>query len=257
MKEEKAFQLKERLQASAIHLAVSFLVVLLAAWFVFALWYPYPYREISGGREMFFIIVTVDVLIGPVITFTVFNRTKSRDELIKDLGIVGLVQLAALFYGMWTVCVARPVHLVFEFDRFRVIHAVEVPEEMLSQTPNGIDALPLTGPTLLAVRPFRDANEQADATLQALQGVHLSARPDLWQEYSQARERVLTSAQLVTDLKQRLPERLELIDRGIRRTGKTEDALLYLPVISRDTVWTVLLDMSDAGVLGFIELDTF
>jgi len=62
----------------------------------------------------------VDVILGPLITLTVFNRSKPRSELVRDLTVVGLIQLAALGYGLWTVFVARPVHLVFEYDRFRV-----------------------------------------------------------------------------------------------------------------------------------------
>jgi hypothetical protein len=47
-----------------------------AAALVFGVWYPYPYREISGGRELFLIVVTVDVIWGHCITLAVFNRTK-------------------------------------------------------------------------------------------------------------------------------------------------------------------------------------
>ena len=45
---------------------------------VFAVWYPYPYREISGGRDLFLLVVAVDVVLGPLITFAVFNRAKPR-----------------------------------------------------------------------------------------------------------------------------------------------------------------------------------
>ena len=78
-------------------------MALLAAALVFGLWYPYPYREISGGRELFFIIVAVDVVMGPLLTFAVFNRKKPLKELKRDLGVIVLLQLAALGYGLWTV----------------------------------------------------------------------------------------------------------------------------------------------------------
>jgi len=119
---------KFRLKAAAVHLCISLLVAGCAAWLVFGVWYPYPYREISGGRELFMLVVTVDVMLGPLITFIVFDRRKPRRELGRDLALVGLIQLAGLGYGLWTVHAARPVHLVFEIDRFRVIHAVDVPE---------------------------------------------------------------------------------------------------------------------------------
>src|SRR4051812_9236072 len=94
---------KERLKASGIHLGVSLCVALCAALLVFAAWYPYPYREISGGRELFMIVTGVDVVLGPLITLTIFNPAKSRRELTLDLSVVAGIQIAALCYGLWTV----------------------------------------------------------------------------------------------------------------------------------------------------------
>ena len=170
MLEQKPSNWKDRLRASGIHLGLSLCIAALAAWLVFGLWYPYPYREISGGRELFLIVIAVDVILGPLITLVVFNRAKPWTELRRDLIIVVLIQLAALGYGLWTVWVARPVHLVFEYKLFRVVHAIDIPVELLDKTPTGITALPMTGPTLLSLRPFKDSGESMDATLAAVGG---------------------------------------------------------------------------------------
>jgi hypothetical protein len=251
------FNWKERLHASGIHFCISVAIALLAALLVFLVWYPDPYREISGGRELFLILVLVDVVLGPLITFAIFNRAKPWRVLARDLMIVGLIQLSALGYGMWTVFQARPVHLVFEFDRFRVVHAVDVPEEMLDQAPPGVEALPLRGPTVLAVRLFRDEEERMDATLAALGGVHLSARPDLWQVYADARPRVLEVAKPVSELSKRFPESVAQIDQAIARTERSSDSLLSLPMVARGSTWTVLIDASTTDVVGFLPLDSF
>lgn len=248
--------LRDRLRASAIHLLLSGAIAALCALLVFGIWYPYPYREISSGRELFFIVVLVDVILGPLITFTVFSRAKPMTELRRDLTIVVLLQIAALAYGLWTVSAARPVHLVFEFDRFRVVHAIDVPEDMLNKTPAGIDALPLTGPTLLAVRPFRDANESMEATMAALQGATLAARPDLWEPYAQATPRVLLAAHPVAALKSRFPAREAEIDQLIAGAGGNPQTALYLPLVGRKSFWTVLMDPA-ANVLGALPLDSF
>lgn len=248
--------LRDRLRASAIHLLLSGSVAALCALLVFGIWYPYPYREISGGRELFLIVVLVDIILGPLITFTVFNRAKPIKELRRDLTIVVLLQIAALAYGLWTVSAARPVHMVFEIDRFRVVHAIDVPEELLNKTPTGVDALPLTGPTLLAVRPFRDANESMEATFAALQGAPLAARPDLWEPYAQARPRVILAARPVALLKSRFPDSAAEIDQLIAATGGNPQTAVYLPLVGRKSFWTVLMDPA-ANVLGALPLDSF
>ncbi len=248
---------KDRLKASAIHLLLSLAIASLAALLVFGVWYPYPYREISGGRELFLIVVTVDVILGPLITLVVFNRSKPWRELRRDLGMVVVIQLIALSYGLWTVAVARPVHMVFEFDRFRVVHAIDVPPELLAKTPVAINALPLAGPTVLAVRPFHDAMEEGDATLAALQGVALSARPDLWQPYADAVPRVLAEAHPVATLKTRFPQSAEEIDRVLNAVGRTPQTAVYLPMIGRKSFWTVFLDPVSAQVVATMPLDSF
>jgi hypothetical protein len=253
----RTFFWKDRLRASGIHFCISLAVASLAALLVFLVWYPYPYREVSGGRELFLILVSVDVVLGPLITLMIFNRSKPRRELVRDLAIVGLIQLSALAYGMWTVFVARPVHLAFEIDRFRVIHAVDVPVEMMEQAPPELQSLPLFGQSVLAVRPFRSAEESYEATMAALQGVHLGARPDLWQAYPQARMRVLLAAKPAAQLKQRFPEQTDLIDPAIARTGQSVESLVTLPLVGRSSYWTVLLDSATAEVVGFIPLDSF
>jgi hypothetical protein len=249
--------LRLRIRASAIHLGISFALATVAAMLVFGIWYPYPYRDSSGGKELFLIITSVDVMLGPLITLAVFNVKKPFRELRRDLLIVVVFQLSALVYGLWVVCMARPVQLVFEFDRFRVVHAIEIPSDLIEQAPKGIKPLPLTGPTLLAVRPFRNADEAREATLAALGGVALSARPDLWQPYTDAKDRVLAEAKTITELKARNPKYQPQIDEAIRELKLPETDLRYLPMVERKSFWTVLIDEKTAEVMAFIELDSF
>jgi hypothetical protein len=201
--------------------------------------------------------VSVDVVLGPLITLAIFDRRKPGRELIRDLTVVGLIQLAALGYGLWSVFVARPVHLVFEYSRFVVVHAVDVPQDSLGQAPANLQNLPLMGPTLLTLRPFKDNNEKVNATLAALQGATLSARPDFWQSYAAGTVDVLKNAKPVTELKSRFPTLVHDIDSTLAATGRKSDTLVYLPMIGRKSYWTVFLDPISAEVLGFLPLDSF
>jgi hypothetical protein len=248
---------RDRLQASAIHLAISLTIAALCALLVFGFWYPYPYREISGGRELFVLLVSVDVIMGPLITLTVFNRSKPWSELRRDLALVAMLQLAALGYGLWTVSVARPVHMVFEYDRFRVVHAIDVPAELLDQTPATVVALPLTGPTMLALRAFRSDQEKMDATLAALQGLPLAARPDLWQPYAAATAEILRAARPVSALMSRHPTQVEAIDKVLKAAARSPTSTLYLPLVGRKSFWTVFLDPVTATVVASLPLDSF
>ena len=72
---------------------------------------------------------------------------------------------------------ARPVHLVFELDRFRVVHRAAVDDALLARAPAPLAAMPPTGPTLLAVRPFKDRPQQTPAPPAAPLCTTLGLRP--------------------------------------------------------------------------------
>ena len=248
--------LRDRLRASALHLAVSLAIAAFAAMLVFELWYPSPYRELSGGRELFFWVVLVDVTLGPLITLVIFNRSKTRRHLLMDLMMVGSLQLAALSYGLWTVFAARPVHLVFEYQRMAVVHAVDVPPDQLTQAPVDLQSLPLTGPTLLSLRPLQ-ASEFVESTMQALGGLAQAAQPKLWQPYDAARAEILKESQPATQLMQRFADKSGTIDRVVAQTGLPLKRLRFLPLLSRKNAWTVLIDSETTEPVGFIDLDSF
>ena len=252
------FNLKDRLKASGIHLAISLAIAALAAALVFLVWYPYPYREISGGRELFILIVTIDVILGPLITFAVFNRAKPMRELKRDLTVVVLIQLAALGYGLWTVFVARPVLLVFEYNRFRVVHAIEIDETELPKALPALRQMPMGGVKPLGLRAFKDGNEMADATIAAVGGgVSLSAKPELWQPYAASAVQIKLVAKPMAVLKTKFPTNAAQIDAAITSSGKSMDQLSWLPMVGRKSYWTVLIDAQSTLPVAYLPLDSF
>lgn len=246
-----------RPRASAIHLAFSAILAAICAALVFLLWYPAPYGAMSGVSGVFLMMLGVDVVLGPLVTWVVFNPAKPRAELLRDLAVVVLVQLAALSYGMWTVFAGRPVHAVFEYDRIRMVHANEIPEEFLRQVPPGIEAFPLTGPTLLALRPFKNNGEQMSAVFAALNGVQMSARPELWMPYSHAVPEILKAAKPLGALTAAKPAFAVPLQEALRAHHRTADNTVYLPLASRAGFGTALLDATTGEPVALLPLDSF
>ncbi len=245
-----------RLKAAGIHLGLSVLLAVLAALLVFQVWYPYPYRDISGGRDLFLLVVAVDVVMGPLLTLTVFNPKKPLAELRRDLALIVVLQLAALGYGLWTVAVARPVHPVFEISRFVVVHAVDIPAELMAKAPPELQRLPLTGPTLLSVRAFKSSDEQFDATTIALNGLAVGAQPNLWQSYDKGKADVLAIAKPLAELKARFASRVPEIDKALKAIP-ARVAVGYVPMVGRSSFWTVFVDLKTAEVLAFVPIDPY
>lgn len=245
------------MRASVVHLGLSIAVAGLAAALVFGLWYPYPYRETSGGRALFQLVVLVDIIVGPLVTLAVFDVRKPWRVMRRDLAVIAVLQLAALGYGLWTVYAARPVHLVFEYHRFQVVHAVDVSPERLAKAPADLRTMPLTGPTLLSLRPFKDNEEMMRSTETAMAGLPQAAQADLWRSYEAARDEVRQAAKPLSELRARFPSQSPAIDAGVAATGRPASALGAIPMIDRQFAWTVLVDRNTAEVVGFLPLDSF
>lgn len=246
-----------RVRAAFIHFLVSLCIILPIGVIIFGVWYPSPYRSISGGGDLFSLLMFVDMMLGPLITFVIFSRQKSVWILRRDIFIVVLLQLSALGYGVWSIAVARPVHLVFEIDRFRIVHAIEVERVFLEKALPSLQSLPWNGPTLLAVRPFRSMQEKMEATVAALQGVHLGYRADLWIPYQQAIPAILAAAKPTQLLIRRFPEKATLINAELVRINRSPESIVALPLVARASYWTVFLDPLTAEVISFIPLDSF
>ncbi|RYE42076.1 MAG: pilus assembly protein [Hyphomicrobiales bacterium] len=249
--------LLNKFRAFSVHLCLSIFVSLLAALLVFGFWYSYPYRDISGGKSLFLMLLGVDIILGPLITFCVYNPEKSKLEKLIDFSFIGILQLTALVYGLWTMYQARPVHVVFEYDRFVVVHAFEVPPTDFSSLPSGIDPLPISGPTFISLRPVRE-QDKLEFTMAALSGVPVAAQSDLWRPYADAKNEIRKVARPATELLMRFPSHAVQIKESIRRAGSVPEKIVYLPIASRgDQFWTILLNQDSLHPVGWLPIDTF
>jgi len=247
--------LRARLRATGIHLMIGVTVAVVAATLVFALWYPWPFRLASGGQGLFVLIVSVDLVLGPLLTLAVFDIAKGWRHLRRDLAVIGALQVAALAFGLCTVYEARPVAIVFETDRFRVITAGDVYLPELTEAPIVYQRLPLTGPWLLGTRSTKPGEERNDALFMGLKGVDVGQRPRFWQPYELSRSAALARSRPVAVLTQHYPAQKAEIEALVGELRVLPGDARFLPLVARHD-WVVL--MSATGeVVGYAPLDGF
>ena len=244
-------------QAAGIHSLCSVLVASLAAWVVFGVWYAYPYREISGGRELFLLVVVVDVVCGPLLTLVLFNPKKPRKELWVDLSLVALIQFAALGYGVWAVWQARPLYLVQEVDRFKVISAPDVEAKALALLPDSIKPRLFGGPQIVNIRPAKTVEEHNKVLIEAAAGGRdYGSRPEFYIPYdSAAALRAFIHAKPLAVFLEKQPSQQEAAQKLAREKGADIAQWLYLPVVARQD-WVAVLD-KQGQIQGFLRGDGF
>lgn len=105
-----------KLKATAVHLSLSGIVFIYLAYQIYYNWYPQPYFQIDGGWQGLRLIAAVDLVLGPLLTFLIFDLSKTRREIVFDLSIILIVQLGSLAYGIHAAYTQRPVAIVTFID---------------------------------------------------------------------------------------------------------------------------------------------
>ena len=244
-------------RAAGIHAVCSMLLAALAAIFVFDLWYPSFFRFVAGGQSLFFLVVSVDVVCGPLLTLVLFDPRKPRAELARDLALVGLIQLAALSYGLWTVWQARPLFLVLEVDRFRVIAAPDLNINALKSLPPELMPKWWSGPLIVGLLPIKDPSIRKSLMLEAVAGGRdYSQHPEYYLPYSS--EIGLQAIARFKPLEIFLalhPDQRSNIQDILLHHGLSLNEVRFLPVVGREE-WIALLD-KNAQIVGYIKGDGF
>ena len=243
---------------AGIHFVLSLLVATLLAALVFWAWYPHPYRGLMGSFKLFWLIVGIDVVCGPLLTFILASPKKKRREMALDLSLVAAIQLSAFVYGMYNVYQARPVAVVYEIDRLRALAKADIYAEELPQAPEGYRELPLFGIWQLAARGKTDNDDTlADINL-AFKGYDIGQRPSWWIPYADAREAMQKRAKPLSELAGRIgAEKRALLEKTAQKHAETLETLWYLPLTSpTSSEWTAILD-KDMVFLDAVEINGF
>ena len=245
------------LRAAGVHLLCSVLVALVFAWVVLGLWYPYPYRELSGGRELFLLIVGVDVVCGPLLTLVLFNPVKPKRELWLDLSLVALVQVMAMCYGAWTSWQARPLYLAFEVDRFQVVMSADIDHASLKPLPAYLQPKPFGGVRTVALRRPESVEEKNAVLFEAIEGGRdYAERPEFYIPYEgDAALGSLRRAKPLDLFFQKYPDQKTAAEKIASDRGSNLAEWRYLPVVGRQD-WVALLD-SQGQIQGFLRGDGF
>ncbi|RZJ15460.1 MAG: hypothetical protein EON50_01845 [Acidovorax sp.] len=195
-----------------------------------------------------------------------FKTSKTQLALAVDLTLIGVIQLAALGYGLYSLTSARPLALVFEVDRFRVVSHADIEMHDQPYLPSWAKPWGLQGVRVMGLRAPKSADERVANFDAALQGVEVGQRPQRWQDYRLNHMEVRERAQPLHKLRAARGDQKATIDRAVAQALKntqaqeTQDgeALLWLPLVSRGTLdWTVLLDPITLRVRAYAPVDGF
>jgi len=234
-----------RWQASGTHLLISVAIAATVIAIMLGGWYPGPLFQAAGGTGMLYILVSVDVMLGPLLTLVVFKSGKRGMKF--DLAVIGLVQAAALSYGVHVVFLARPAFIVFVKDRFELASAVDVEPEALAAAKYPQFRSPgWRGPQLAAADMPTDPKERDKLIDAALAGFDLQNFPRYYVPYAERTREVLAAAMTIAHLRATEPASAKEVDKYLADSGTREDDVRALMLRTRFAWLVMLLDPKTA-----------
>jgi hypothetical protein len=244
-------------RAAGVHLLTSIGIAVLVGALVFGVWYPPPYGELAGGRELFLLVLAVDVICGPLLTLVLFSPTKPRMELGRDLGVVALIQLAALGYGINTVWQVRPIFLVQEIDRFKVVGALDLDSGAVAVLSRELQPHWWKGPQVFAIREPKDAEERNKILFESVQGGRdYAERPEFYLLYEGENAlKSLKRAKPLAVFLQKQPDQSAAAQKLATEKKADITQWMYLPVVARQD-WVAVLN-KQGQIQGFLKGDGF
>lgn len=243
---------KNKFKASMIHLALSFTLVSLIIASVIYFWYPNDFLGITHFKDIALLIISIDLVLGPVLTFVVFASKKKT--LWFDLSVIAVIQLSALAYGVNALYQAHPLFITYNHNAFNLIHANEITPSEAKY--NQFRVSKFSSPKLAFAKMPDDPKLQTEIMI----GVDLKGEPDIDKraEYYEPHEKHMD-----TILKSAL-DSVKLFDEKnlttstkafLKKHGKKKDNYAYLPLKGISGNAIIVLDKKSAKLVGTIDVD--
>lgn len=238
-----------RIQAFFLHLLSSTFIAFVVLIVVFKIWYPNPLHLALGVTNIFLLLLTVDVVLGPLLTLLVFKEKKKT--LAFDLFVIFLLQLSALGYGVWTVAEGRPAWLVFNVDRFDLVQAVDIDIRYLAQADIQYRSAPWFGPRWVAAAQPNSKEQRQTIMFEAvIWGSDIAQRPNLYRPLKEFADDIASRAQSLETLN-KFNEKAVVGD--VLKAWPTATA--WLPLKARAKPMVVLLGKNHSEVVAVVELN--
>lgn len=238
-----------KIKAFIVHLMFSITAALIVLAIVLMIWYPPPLAEATGVTSILIIILSVDAIIGPLLTFIVYKPKKP--SLRFDLTIIAALQIIALGYGVWTVSIARPVWIVFAVDRFELVqaHTLASHDNDFSRT-NKYSQPPWFGPKYVAVDIPENNAIREKLLMDALQnGFDVFQKPVFYSPLEDHQEALKSALRPLADLKPHNP--IEDLERVKSQYPQTD---CWVPLSANTLSMVILFKCNSPTLIGIVNL---
>lgn len=242
-----------RFKMAGLHLLGSAVIVGSVLCLIYLIWYPYPYYIFHSTINATKLVVMVDLVIGPLLTFVVFNTVKSVKELKRDLSVIILVQILALSWGVYITYSVRPHFTVYFNGEVNSVTGV-------SYDAKGFDksiAIPgiFERPQLVYIKPL-SKEEYRNSILRQLKGLELGfvLQTKLYTSVNdEAKEDMISRSLTRKQLTVRENNKI-FLENFLNKNSFSFDDGLYYPVSAGPYNSVVVFDKKTMAIIDVLEM---
>jgi len=245
---------RPRLRAAGVHFGLSAVAAAVVSACVLWLWYPGALASLHGVYTMMLILLGVDLVLGPVCTFMVFDRRKK--SLPMDLAIIAAIQIVALAYGIHVIQQGRPQYVLLVKDRFEVVSPAELSRTAQAQAQaNPAVRSPSLVPQWLAVNAPESVAQRNAILFESLSGGRdLQHHPELYVPLMRGAPAAAARGISVERIRQLNPTERARIDAAVAASGLPENDLRVLPLRGPARDGAVLVALPSGRVLEVLAI---
>ena len=240
--------MSKRLKFFFSHLLISFFIALVVVGLVFFVWYPSPLATAVGVTHIFLMMLAIDVILGPLLGLLVYKEGKKT--LKFDLGVIIVLQISALGYGIYSIEQGRPAWLVFYADRFELIRKNDLLLENIDQAKKQFQQVSWAKPQFVAIKTITNTQQhQDDIFTEVMGGVSLAQKPERYVDFVQAKSHLQQRAKTLRELNQY--NDAQQVDRIL---SKYPQATGFFPLKANTVDMTVLINKEKGEVIKIVDL---
>ncbi|GAA0426339.1 hypothetical protein GCM10009133_38620 [Cocleimonas flava] len=240
---------KQKLKASLIHLLLSIVVVTLLIAALIYFWYPPAYLGITNFKDILLLIISIDLILGPFLTFVVFNTAKK--SLHFDLAVIAVIQISALAYGVNALYQTHPLFITYNHNSFNLILADEVTPKNAKNDEFNISKF--SSPKLAFAKMPSDPTKQTEIMV----GVDLKGEPDIdkraeyYEPLDEHLDTIIKSSLDTTKLFE--DKNLTASSKSFLKKYSSHDKFIFLPLEGLNGNAIIVLDKTTAEVVTTIK----
>ncbi|MCU4397312.1 TfpX/TfpZ family type IV pilin accessory protein [Acinetobacter junii] len=240
--------MSKRINFFISHLIISFFVALITIGCVFFIWYPSPLTKAVGVTHIFLMMLMIDVIIGPLLGLLVYKEGKKT--LKMDIGIIILIQIIALNYGLYSIAQGRPVWLAYYVDRFQLIRNNEIVDKNIGEALPQYQNPSWFKPQYVGVEFAQDKQiRNDDMFAEVLGGISVAQKPERYVPLDKVKNQIQKRAQSLETLN-KFNDKI-----SVQKTlSQYPQATAFIPLKANSIDMTVLVNKEKGEVVKIVDL---